>query len=193
MLLRLGNLGICHKVSREQWGAQWSDPGKVRSIPFGQVRKVESGPDGTLKVFMKDDAFRTATKGEEVDLSKSGVFAGDKYIMVKGQNGKYKKVTSTDIQAKGYFEVKDERFNKMNFANQLGLSVSAKPQQRWDASADGVSVPFEIRKNSVSGKVEVSVAGKPFQQFGSSDVSAVIAQVRKNISSYKYDEIINQQ
>lgn len=179
------------KIGGKTVAEMYHNPNRVRHIPFGQISKVETGPDGTLKVFPKVDAFTTVTKGDEEDPIKSGVFnSDDKYLMIRDGNT-YKQVPVTEIKAKGYFEMKAPEFNRLNWTNQLGITVGSKPQTRWDASSDGVSVPFDVRRNSVNNKIEVSIAGsKNWKEYPSADVSYVIKEVRKLISSNPYAKIM---
>ena len=162
---------------------------KVRTIPYGQIRKVETGPDGTVRVYPKDTAFQMATKNDEKDIGKSGAFAEpDAYIMVK-QGNKYVSIRGAEIKSKGYFEYKDPSFNSMNWYDQLGLGASAKPQTRWDVSADGQTVPFQIRKSTVSDTIEVSVAGGNWQDMNTSNVAAAIETTRRLIAGSTVAEI----
>jgi len=179
-------------VSQDTWDKSFTDPARVRNIPYGQIRKIESGPDGTLKVFMKDSAFAKVEKDGTEDPLKSGIFASDdKYMMVKN-GGYYQQVKASDIKAKGYFEIKDPRFNKLNWSNQLGYTVGAKPQKRWDVTADGQSVSFETRRSTVNNHVQASVNGGPWIEYPTSDVTAVITQLRQRISTATLQEITSQ-
>lgn len=176
-------------LNSDEWNKQFSNPDRVRNIPFGAIRKVEAGPDGTLKIFPKESAFQVAKKGEDIDPQKSGVFSNDSgYIMVKNGSD-YKKVTNATIKAQGYFEIKDPRFSRMNWANQLGFTVGVTPQKRWAASKEGTTVPFEVRRSSLTNKVQASVAGRGWVEFNTSDVTQVINQLRQMIASRPYAEI----
>ena len=166
---------------------------QVRDIPFDQIARIETGPDGTVKVFPKAEAFTVVTKGsgdeKETVPGKTGFLsAPGSYIKTKdGVNFKVSK--AEQIKAMGYFETKDPRFAKMNWGNQLGFTVGAKPQKRWDASSDGQTVPFETRRSTLNNHVQVSVMGGEWQEYPSSDVTAVIAEVRKAISARPYAEL----
>jgi hypothetical protein len=167
---------------------------QVKSVNFSQIARIETGPDGTVKVFPKASAFTTVTKGsgddKEVLVDKTGFLsAGDGYILARdGSN--FKKQTVSDIKTKGYFELKDRNFNITNWGNQLGYTVGPKPQTRWDASSDGQSVPFKTRRSTITNMVEAQVNGGTWQKYPTSDVTAVIAEVRKMISSTPYAELV---
>lgn len=162
---------------------------KVRAIPYGQIRKIETGSDGTVRVYPKETAYQEVTTNDQKNVEKSGVFSDpNSYIMVKRGN-KYEAVTRASIQEKGYFEYNDPQFNNMNWYSQLGLGASAKPQTRWDMSADNQSVPFEIRKSTVSGTIEASVMGGQWVDLNTSNVAAAIEQIRTRISSATVAEI----
>lgn len=177
------------RLTSEEWNAQFVDSNRVRNLPFGQVRKVETGVDGTLKVFFKPEAFQSVVNGDTKDLTKSGVLSNDDaYFMVKMDN-KYVRVSKSDIQAKGYLEMKDPKFNRLNWSNQMGFTVGAKPQKRWDFSADNQSVPFETRRSTLNNHVQVSIMGGPWVDYETSDLTAVITMVRQQISSATVDEM----
>lgn len=177
-------------VSKETWEKQFIDPKKVRNIPYDQVRKVEVGPEGTLKVFFKPEAFQMVTnKDDEKDGPKSGALAEQgSYFMVKKGNT-FVQVPRAEIEAKGYLEYNDPNFNSMNWYNQLGLSVSAKPQKRWEMTSDNQSVPFLIRKSTLTGNVEVSVMDGNWEDMKTSNVAAAINQTRAIIANATVAEI----
>lgn len=162
---------------------------QVRDVPFEQINRIETGPDGTIKVFPSETAFAVVTKGDEPDPLKSGFLSGeDSYVKVK-DGVDYKVQKQKEIKERGYFELKDPRFNKLNWGNQLGYTVGAKPQKRWDATSDGKTVPFETRRSTLNNRVQVSVMGGEWMEYPSSDVTAVITEVRRLISSRPYGEL----
>ena len=177
------------RLNPNEWNAQFTDSNRARTVPFGQVRKVETGVDGTLKVYFKPDAFKAVTTNDELDPVKSGVLAKeDAYYMVKLGN-KYQRVTRQEIEAKGYLEMKDPNFNRLNWSNQMGFTVGAKPQKRWDFSADNQSVAFETRRSTLNNKVQASIAGGEWKEYNTSDLSAAINIIRKQIAEHTLAEM----
>jgi hypothetical protein len=196
---RVNNFHSLFKPSFTNWmgGVDEAKGTQIKYPNFDQIARIETGPDGTLKIFPKPSAYEVVTKGsgedKEVIADKSGFLAtADGYILAKKKTDKgyeYVRQDVKDIKTRGYFELKDPNFNKMNWGNQLGYTVGSKPQQRWDASSDGVSVPFKTRRSTITNQVEAQVNGGEWIPFATTDVTAVIAEVRKAISSRPFAEL----
>lgn len=118
-------------------------------------------------------------------------FGDDRYVTVL-RNGKPVKITAAEIKQKGYLEYDDPSFNRFNWSNQLGLAASAKPQRRFETSSDGQQVTFEIRKNTVTGNIDLSVNGGKFVPTNTSDPDLVIKQARQTISARTSEELQTQ-
>jgi hypothetical protein len=182
-----------NQVSIGTFNKVFESPNRIRQINPDEISQIKVSDNGKVKVFFKDTAFQeyqvTTEDGKITDEKRSGMFFdGERYVTLV-ENGKVKKVTATDIKAKGYLEYVDPNYNKFNWSNQLGLSASAKPQKRWDVSADGQSVAFEIRKNTVTGNIDLSINGGAFYPTNLSDPDAVIAQARASIAGRNADEL----
>lgn len=185
------------KINEGEYNAKYIDPNRVRDIPLAEVSKIKTSDDGTVKVYFKPEAFQEYFIKDEqddkvTDVKKSGALANNsKYFTVKGQ-GEYKVVTAADIKSKGYLEYKDPTFNKLNWSNQLGLGVSAKPQTRYDVTADNQPVQFDVRKSTITGTIELSILGGPFVDTKTSNAQQVIDKARELISKRTLEELQNQ-
>lgn len=169
------------------------DPKRARTVPYDQIRKVETGPDGTIKVFFNNSAFQeyfvTGEDGKITDEKKSGVLSDPgAYYMVK-DGAKLRPVTKEEIQATGYLEYKDPAFSRMNWSNQMGFTVGPTPQTRWDFSADRQSVPFKTRRSTLNDQVEVSIMDGPWRSMGTSDLTLAINQIRGIIGKATVEEL----
>ena len=180
-----------------EWNNIYNDKARARTVPYDEVRKVETGPDGTIRVFFNENAFQQYVVKDEdgnaiVDNKRAGVLSGsDAYYSVRNDKGSYDKVTRDQIQAIGYLEYKDQSFSKLNWSNQMGITVGPKPQTRWDVTSDGQSIAFKSRRSTLNNQIEISVADGPYLNMGTSDLSAANETMRKIIATKTLNEITN--
>lgn len=171
-------------------------PDRVKQLQPDEVSQIKVSDTGKIKVYFKENAFSEYTAkvdGEDAtDAKKSGMFFGDDRYVTVLRNGKPVKITAAEIKQKGYLEYDDPSFNRFNWSNQLGLAASAKPQRRFETSSDGQQVTFEIRKNTVTGNIDLSVNGGKFVPTNTSDPDLVIKQARQTISARTSEELQTQ-
>lgn len=174
------------QINEREWNKVYNDPNRVRDFEVDDVSQVMVNDNGKIRVSFKQSAF---DPGNDEGRNAGPLSSDDKYFTVI-DGGKVKKIPVSEIKSKGFLEYTDPKYNKFNWSNQMGLAVSAKPQKRWDISADGQSVFFEIRKNTVTDKIEVSFNGGAFNSTNISNPDAVINFARQEIAKRNYNELV---
>ena len=185
------------KTSSGTYNDTFYSPDRVKQLQPDEVSQIKVSDTGKIKVYFKENAFSEYTAkvdGEDTtDAKKSGMFYGDDRYVTVLRNGKPVKITAAEIKQKGYLEYDDPTFNRFNWSTQLGLAASAKPQRRYETSSDGQQVTFEIRKNTVTGNIDLAVNGGKFVPTNSADPDLAIKQARQIIAGRTFEELQTEQ